>query len=95
LNELQVAKLLAHAINTLGHEEPGDRCCWHECAPCEVLHDLIRSGELTALVRPYVVMGGTWDWWMGSAEHGSVRLSWFMNRMCSATRCENRHQEGE
>jgi hypothetical protein len=101
LNELQTAKLLAHAINTLGgqieeselsYTEP---CCWHECAPCDVLHDLLNARELTALVRPYVMLGGTWDWWTGSPEHGNVRLSWFMNRMCSATRCENRYQEGE
>jgi hypothetical protein len=93
MNDVQVAKLLAHAINTLGGQDDGDRCCWHECAPCDVLHELIRAGELTSAVRPYVQIGGTWDWWMGTPAHGSIRLSWFLHRMCGATTCQNRHEE--
>lgn len=98
MNDLQIAKLLAHAINTLGSQVDDDkpplaRCCSHECAPCEVLRDLMRKGELSALVRPYVAQSGTWDWWMGSPEQGNVRLSWFMHRMCGPATCKNRDEE--
>lgn len=98
MNDMQTAMLLAHAINTLGHQTedkpPFDRCCTHECAPCGVLRDLMRAGELSALVRPYVAQGGTWDWWMGSPEHGNVRLSWFIHRMCGPATCKNRDDVG-
>ena len=93
MNTLQAAMLLAHAINTIGAQsgdEHLDYCCWHECAPCSVIHELLSAGELTAAVRPFVVSsGGGYDWWTGSPEHGLIKLSWFLARLCSSTACPN------
>ena len=94
MNHLQTAFLLAHAINTLGaqtDEDWVDRCCWHECAPCSVIYELLRDETLTATVRPYLIHGGgDWSWWTGSPQHGQVNRAWFLARLCSPSRCEQR-----
>lgn len=89
---LTLAYLVAHAVNSLGHDTT---CCPHECGPCHALQDLHDAGALTAMLRPYVVhSGGDWDWWTGSADHGWFDWDWVLAHWCDPGTCEN-NQEGE
>jgi len=95
-DELIIASMVVHAINSLPDPSPDSSpCCTHDCAPCEALAVLHSTGRLSDAVRPYVVSSSSdpadpgWDWWRGNVEKGGVVWAWLAARLCDPQTCES------